>query len=137
MDFDKNTSQLILVSSLVLLVGCFTTIPLYAQIYTDLRDFNCTTNGCQPYFSGILAQGQDGNLYGTLQSGGTFNNGTVFKITPAGTITTLYNFAGGDGSAPVGGLTLGTDGNFYGTTYIIRVEQITMAPFSRLHLQEP
>ena len=91
---------------------------LFGQTYTDLHDFNCTTDGCQPAFPGILAQGRDGNLYGTLTAGGAnSNNGTVFKITPAGAITTLYSFAGADGSGPFGGLTLGTDGNFYGTTH--------------------
>ncbi len=90
---------------------------LFGQTYTDLHDFDCTVDGCHPIYPGILAQGRDGNLYGTLPSGGAFTNGTVFKITPSGTITTLYNFAGTDGAGPYSGLTLGTDGNFYGTTY--------------------
>ena len=41
----------------------------------------------------------------------------MFKITPAGTLTVLYNFDGTHGSYPYTGLTLGTDGNFYGTTF--------------------
>ena len=44
-------------------------------------------------------------------------NGTVYKITPAGALTVLYNFDVTHGALPYGGLTLGTDGNFYGTTY--------------------
>jgi len=91
---------------------------LFGQTYTDLHDFDCTVDGCHPIYPGILAQGRDGNLYGTLPSGGAFTNGTVFKITPSGTITTLYNFAGTDGAGPYSGLTLGTDGNFYGTTFV-------------------
>ena len=61
-----------------------------------------------------LVQGLDGNLYGT--SGRQFfpTQGTVFKVTPAGTVTTLYNFGYGD--ELYAGLVLGTDGNFYGTT---------------------
>jgi uncharacterized repeat protein (TIGR03803 family) len=43
--------------------------------------------------------------------------GTVFRITPAGKVTVLYNFDGPHGQAPLGGLTLGTDGKFYGTTW--------------------
>ena len=48
--------------------------------------------------------------------GGTCDKGTVFKITPAGVLTTLYSFAGSDGASPWVGLVLGTDGSFYGTT---------------------
>lgn len=87
-----------------------------AQTYTDLHDFDCSVEGCQPTYPEILAQGRDGNLYGTTDGGGTSLMGTVFKITPAGTFTTLYNFSGSDGQNPDGGLVLGTDGNFYGTT---------------------
>lgn len=90
--------------------------PLHAQIYTDLHEFDCTVEGCQPTYPELLAQGRDGNLYGTTSAGGTANMGTVFKITPTGAITTLYNFSGADGQNPDGGLVLGTDGNFYGTT---------------------
>lgn len=91
-------------------------MPLYAQIYTDLHDFDCSLEGCQPQYPAVLAQGRDGNLYGTARNSGTSNLGTVFKITPSGTITTIYNFSGTDGSYPLGGLSLGLDGNFYGTT---------------------
>ena len=90
-------------------------ITLHAQTYTDLYDVTCT-NGCLSYPPGILAQGRDGNLYGTMFTGGTGGGGTVFKITPSGAVTVIYNFAGPDGYDPSSGLTLGTDGNFYGTT---------------------
>ena len=69
-----------------------------------------------PRSCGILAQGRDGNLYGTTQEGGTNGYGVVFRITPSGKLKVLYNFDGVDGSYSYGGLTLGTDGNFYGTT---------------------
>jgi len=65
-----------------------------------------------------LVQYSDGNFYGTTPSGGTNNNGTVYKITPAGVKTQLYSFASGtgDGQTPQAGLLLANDGNFYGTT---------------------
>jgi uncharacterized repeat protein (TIGR03803 family) len=79
---------------------------------------NCT-DGLSP-FAGLI-QGTDGDLYGTTQGGGTNNNGTVFKITLGGALTTLYNFCSqpncADGCSPNAGLVQATDGNFYGTTY--------------------
>jgi uncharacterized repeat protein (TIGR03803 family) len=60
----------------------------------------------------------DGNLYGTVNSAGP-SGGNLFKITPSGTLTTLYSFCQQsgcpDGNIPVG-LVQTTDGNFYGTT---------------------
>jgi uncharacterized repeat protein (TIGR03803 family) len=59
----------------------------------------------------------DGNYYGVTTYGGTSNDGTVFKVTPAGVETVLYAFAGGnDGELPTAPLTEGTDGNYYGST---------------------
>jgi uncharacterized repeat protein (TIGR03803 family) len=69
---------------------------LHAQTYTDLHEFDCTVEGCDPFYPEIMAQGRDGNLYGTLGDGGTATMGTVFKMTPSGTMTTLYNFSGAD-----------------------------------------
>ena len=63
-------------------------------------------------------QGVDGNFYGTTNSGGAYGSGTIFQVTPAGALTTLYSFTGGsDGAGPIGSLVRGDDGNFYGTTY--------------------
>jgi len=86
-----------------------------AQTYTDLYNFD-NIHGADP--QAILAQGRDGNLYGTTYNGGTKGAGEVFQITPTGSLTVLHNFDGGiNGGYPQSGLTLGTDGNFYGTTY--------------------
>jgi uncharacterized repeat protein (TIGR03803 family) len=63
-----------------------------------------------------LVQGADGIFYGTTAYGGANGYGTVFKITPAGTLTTLHNFDGTDGRNPWAGLLQGTDGSLYGTT---------------------
>jgi len=63
-----------------------------------------------------LAQGMDGNFYGTTYSGGANGYGTIFKITANGLLTTLHSFDGTDGANPYAALIQGTDGNFYGTT---------------------
>ncbi|WP_129781700.1 choice-of-anchor tandem repeat GloVer-containing protein [Peristeroidobacter soli] len=67
---------------------------------------------------GNLIAASDGNFYGATANGGAANLGTVFKMTPAGEITTLYSFQGGqnDGSHPTGPLIQGNDGNLYGFT---------------------
>ena len=92
----------------------FSAVPLRAQFYQDLYNFDCPT-GCGPY--GRLTQGIDGNLYGATSSGGSNNLGTIFSVNPAGTVyQVLWNFDTTTG-APNGGLTLeSTDLNFYGTT---------------------
>ena len=51
-----------------------------------------------------------------LTSGGSSGYGTVFKVTTNGTLTTLVAFNGSNGAYPYAALTLGKDGNFYGTT---------------------
>jgi uncharacterized repeat protein (TIGR03803 family) len=66
-----------------------------------------------------LTPGGDGNLYGTTPGGGSNGAGNIFKITPGGVFSNVYSFAdGADGALPVGALTLGADGNFYGMTAI-------------------
>jgi uncharacterized repeat protein (TIGR03803 family) len=88
---------------------------------TTLHGFEGLEDGANP--SGLV-QAIDGNLYGTTTFGGSRNCnyggcGTVFKITPSGTLTTLYFFDGGtDGSTPWAGLVQATDGKLYGTTLI-------------------
>jgi uncharacterized repeat protein (TIGR03803 family) len=85
-----------------------------AQTFTRMASFN-GANGSNPDAS--LTQGTDGNLYGTTSHGGTYGAGTVYKITLAGALTTLYDFSKGDGAVPVDAPALGVDGNFYGTTF--------------------
>ena len=95
-------------------------VPLSAQTFSVITDFN-GADGSDPSYANLL-QGLDGDLYGTTFTGGAHLYGTVFKVTPTGTLTTIYSFCsqgGGmctDGSGPLAGLILGTDGNFYGIT---------------------
>jgi uncharacterized repeat protein (TIGR03803 family) len=64
-----------------------------------------------------LVQDSNTNLYGTTQQGGTNGGyGTIFRITPSGSLTSLYSFDYYAGEYPVVGLTVGSDGNFYGVT---------------------
>jgi len=86
-----------------------------AQTYTDIHDFD-TPLLASPQYSGILAQGRDGALYGTAPLGGDSGRGGVFRITPAGAYSVLHSFDSTLAN-PYGGLTLASDGNFYGTTY--------------------
>jgi uncharacterized repeat protein (TIGR03803 family) len=78
---------------------------------------NCA-DGTTPY--GPLVQATDGNFYGTTSEGGAYGAGTVFEITPGGSLTTLYSFCAlancADGMSPFSGLLQATSGIFYGTT---------------------
>jgi uncharacterized repeat protein (TIGR03803 family) len=92
---------------------------------TTLHTF-CTQQNCSDGAGpSAVIQASDGTFYGTTINGGaygpSYGAGTVFKITPAGVFTTLYNFCPGypncpDGISPTSPLVLGTDGSFYGTT---------------------
>jgi uncharacterized repeat protein (TIGR03803 family) len=95
-----------------------------AGTFTTLRNFH-GLDGASPYAG--LVQDSVGNLYGTTYYGGANKCdvsrfcGTVFKLSPEGTLTTLYSFCAHtncpDGKYPLGGLVQAIDGNFYGTTY--------------------
>jgi uncharacterized repeat protein (TIGR03803 family) len=87
-------------------------------LYSFCSQANCV-DGASPYAG--LIQSTDGNFYGTTLYGGANNSacgpyfcGTVFKITPAGHLTTLYSF-GLEGTGP-NGLVQAANRNFYGTT---------------------
>jgi uncharacterized repeat protein (TIGR03803 family) len=91
---------------------------MFGQAFKTLAVFD-GTNGSTP--EGAFTQGANGSLYSTTYTGGGHSAGTVFKMTPAGALTTLYSFTGagsgvGDGSGPYSAPVLATSGNFYGTT---------------------
>jgi uncharacterized repeat protein (TIGR03803 family) len=90
-----------------------TQAPGYAQTFTTLHSFDFT-DGALPRAG--LVQATNGNLYGTTGGGVATSDGTVFKITPGGTLTNLHSFSFIDGAAPVAGLVQATNGSFYGTT---------------------
>lgn len=100
-----------LVSAVLICYSVFA-VPSNAQTFTTLVTFD-GTDGATPLF-GPLVQGANGNFYGTTYGG------TIFEITSAGQVTTLYTFCSQagctDGEQPYAGLVLATNGNFYGTT---------------------
>ena len=89
---------------LYLLSFCAATVS--AQNYRDLFEFSGKGDGCCPQYLEILAQGRDGNLYGTTATGGANNVGVVFRITPTGTFSVIHSFDTTHGSTPVGGYSL-------------------------------
>lgn len=94
-----------------------------AQTFSVLYNLGTHTGDPEaPYEPGVVAQGRDGNLYSTTTNGGstvcTDGCGTVFKITPAGELTVLHEFDDAQGQYPFSGVSLGTDGDFYGTTVL-------------------
>jgi uncharacterized repeat protein (TIGR03803 family) len=100
--------------------GVLTT--LYSFCASSSEPYACVDG---EFPTGPLVEGLDKNFYGMSNSGGEYGYGTVFKITPAGQLTTLYSFCTNaisfgfctDGENPMAGLALGKDGNFYGTTF--------------------
>jgi uncharacterized repeat protein (TIGR03803 family) len=106
----------------MLVVAIFVmTAAAQAQTFSVIYNFGTVKDdAAHPTNSGIIAQGRDGNLYSTANGGtpgaaGQVGYGAMFKFTPGGAETTLYDF-GAAGAGPWGGLTLGADGNFYGTS---------------------
>jgi uncharacterized repeat protein (TIGR03803 family) len=107
--------RILLATAIVSLVASAAT----AQVTeTILHRFANGTDGAQPWAA--LIQATDGNFYGTTgggPGGATNGDGTVFKMTPDGTVTVLHAFVGGtDGAYPEAPLIQAADGNFYGTT---------------------
>jgi uncharacterized repeat protein (TIGR03803 family) len=86
-----------------------------ATLYSLCSKSACTDGA---YTYAIPVQGTDGNFYGTTYSGGANGDGTVFKISLTGTLTTLHSFGGTDESEPLAGLVQGTNGDLHGTTYM-------------------
>ena len=113
----------------------FTELSTLAAQQDDGAIFDLTTDGAftilYSFTNGLdgrypasgLTVGTDGNLYGTSSTGGANNSGVAFKLTPLGAFTVLHAFKGygtnsaAEGSRPEESLTMGTNGNFFGTTY--------------------
>lgn len=82
---------------------------------STLYNFTGGTDGGYPEAGLII--GSDGYFYGTTSAGGSAGDGTVFKISSGGALTTLQSFGGTNGANPEAGLVQGNVSNFYGTTF--------------------
>ena len=106
----------------VLFAASIMTVPAtQAQTFAVLYNFTGNGSNGAPYFPYAgLAMTAGGSLYGTTSRGGTYENGTAFRLKRAGSgwlLNVLYSFQGGtDGADPVAGVTIGPGGVLYGTT---------------------
>jgi uncharacterized repeat protein (TIGR03803 family) len=104
---------LTMLAVVVMFAGAAT--PAQAQTPTTLHGFlDVPTDACQT--EGNIVQGRDGNMYGLGLYCGTNNTGAMYKISPTGTESVVFSFPS-NWSFCFSGLTLGSDGNFYGTCF--------------------
>jgi uncharacterized repeat protein (TIGR03803 family) len=96
--------------------GCGTVYKVVDGQESVIYRFTGVSDGAVPV-DGLFLDAES-NLYGVTSVGGDSDMGTVFKISPDGSKTTLHSFAGGteDGATPNGDLIADADGNLYGTT---------------------
>lgn len=99
--------------AMFLLLFVFAAVPVQAQTPTLLHTFMQTTDACVP--EGNIVQGRDGNMYGSGTSCGGNGTGAIYKISPAGAESVFFSFPQQWTFCGNSGLTLGSDGNFYGT----------------------
>ena len=93
-----NKTRLLKVACILFSFCVASAIASSAQVLTTLHSFaGSPSDGSEPLAG--LVQANDGNLYGTTWQGGAYGDGVVFKITPSGTLATLYNFCSQSNSA--------------------------------------
>jgi uncharacterized repeat protein (TIGR03803 family) len=89
----------------------------YTMLYSFCSNYPSCTDGERPLAG--LVQASNGDFYGTTEAGGANGDGTIFQITPSGTLTTIYNFCSQVGCTDghySPGFEQATNGDFYGTT---------------------
>lgn len=89
-------------------------------VITGVFNFDASSAGNSGATDGILPwggviQGADGYLYGAASAGGAYAGGTLYRVALNGTnFSVIHHFQYNDGTAPSGGLMLGSDGWIYG-----------------------
>jgi uncharacterized repeat protein (TIGR03803 family) len=116
---ESVVSSWIVIALVAVIFVVLSAIALPAQTFTVLYNFPSGGDGANPTNPGLIAQGRDGNLYSTTLSGcGPYNlSGEVFRVSPLGkfkAVACLDSAASLGG--PYSGVTMGTDGKFYGTS---------------------
>jgi len=100
--------------------GTFFTITPSGAL-TTLYSFCNLADCADGAYPRALILATDGNFYGLTGYGGANNLGTVFQMTPSGSLTTVHSFDGTDGAmtadfAAGSSLIQDTNGTFYGET---------------------
>ena len=104
---------LTMLAVVVMLAGA--AVPALAQTPTTLYSFEqLSTQACYPEDN--IAQGRDGNMYGIGESCGVNGSGAVYRISTTGVESVIASFASTYTNC-YSGLTIGSDGNFYGTCF--------------------
>jgi uncharacterized repeat protein (TIGR03803 family) len=111
-----------LVGSLAVLASLAVSVQTYAS--TTVTNYHNFDRSYPTLPNTQLTEANDGNFYGVTMAGGAYENGCIYQQTPAGVVTVIYSFgpynstteANSDGYEPNTKLTLGSDGNLYGTT---------------------
>ena len=108
--FAKPLTLVFVLASSLLLVQS-----MRAQSFAVIHNFTGGTDGGNPLNGLVLGLGD--YMYGTTSSGGAYGNGTVYRLSPTGILTTIYSFKGGaDGSSPQSFMIQDSEGLLYGTT---------------------
>jgi uncharacterized repeat protein (TIGR03803 family) len=94
--------------------GTFSGLYSFAHVRDNKALLPTNLDGELPSYA--LAQGTNGNLYGTTEEAGTNGYGTLFELTYKGKVTVLYSFTNNLYGATPRGALLPSGGNFYGTT---------------------
>jgi uncharacterized repeat protein (TIGR03803 family) len=112
-----NLIRLVVLGVVVLALAVAIATPAHAQTFSVIYNF-AITDPYNPPAQGLIVQGHDGNLHTTSKFGPYPDTGAVFTVSPSGALTTNFGFSdtGTEGDYPLSGLTLVTDGNYYGTT---------------------
>lgn len=103
----------------------------YNLLYSICSQTNCT-DGSYSLFPPV--EGDDGNFYGTTAQGGTLGGGVIWKLTPSGTYSVIYNFCTScaDGSSPWA-IAKDAQGNFVGTTGSVIFKITPSGKYTVLH----